>query len=68
MLPNERFMREHPDLSVIPMTTLFLHCQKRRASSLQEAYEHAYGKDGKSGCFWCRKAIEEDKRLSRWAT
>lgn len=68
MSENEKFMEEHPQLNVIPMITLFSHCQKRRAMSLQEAYEHAYGKDGKDGCFWCRKAIEKDKRLSRWAT
>lgn len=67
-LDNERFLKEHSDISIIPMTTIFLHCQKRRAKSLQEAYDHAFGKDGEHGCANCRKVIEEDKRLSRWAT
>jgi len=65
MLKNERFMKDHPNLTIIPMTTLFLHCQKRRAKSLQEAYDHAFSEHG---CIGCRKAIEEDQRLSRWAT
>jgi hypothetical protein len=68
MLENEKFAEEHPNIKVVPMITLFSHCQKRRANSLQEAYEHAYGKDGKKGCFWCHGGIEKDKRLSQWAS
>lgn len=68
MLENEKFMKEHPDFNVSAMIRLFSHCQRRRAISLYEAYEHAYGKEGKGGCPDCRQGVEENQRLSRWET
>lgn len=64
-MDNQEFMQKHPEVRVVPLISLFCFCQRRRASSLQEAYDHIYGE---SGCPFCKPRVEKDKELSQMAS
>lgn len=56
MQQNEAFFRQHSDIRVMSLATFFRICQKRRANSLQEAYEHTYGSEKEKRLFFMSRA------------
>lgn len=56
---SKEFDKKHPEVYIPRLIACFRDCQKREEESLEEAYNHVYGKPRCSQCQeWMRKAKE----------